>query len=56
MAEGNNVKSKALRENMKNWKWTRWNPFLVHLYSPIKEGCKTNYFDGSVSDGKSKFT
>ena len=27
------------------------NPFLL---SPIKKGCKSNYFDGTISDGKSK--
>ena len=27
---------------------------VISSLSPIKKGCKSNYFDGSVSDGKSK--
>ena len=26
---------------------------VISTLSPIKKGCKSNYFDGSVSDGKS---
>ena len=27
---------------------------VISSLSPIKKGCKSNYFDGSVSDGKLK--
>lgn len=62
--KGSNSESKVLRERINNWKWMKWNlsmnifPLPIFMASlallcPLKR-CKSNYYEASISDGKSK--
>ena len=65
MAQGNNIESKGLKrkheeleveevESLDEPLSTASIHGIISSLSPIKKGCKSCYFDGSVSDGKSK--
>ena len=65
MAQGNEIESKGVKrkheelevdevESLDEPRSTASIHVVISSLSPIKKGCKSNYFDGSVSDGKSK--